>query len=141
MNFDLKRPCANCPFRTDIRPFLHPERAREICDAMLLGDESFWCHKTIDCSEASEGSTNRKTQHCAGGLILLEKLNRPNQLMRIAERIRCYDRTQLDMAAPVFEAPEAFIDACRRQDAAASRQRIARLRSRGVSVFEREDEQ
>lgn len=106
MNFDLKRPCANCLFRTDIRPFLHSERAREICDAMLL-----------------------------------EKLNRPNQLIRIVERIRCYDRTQLDMDAPVFEAPEAFIDACRRQDAAASRQRIARLRSRGVSVFEREDEQ
>lgn len=76
---------------------------------MLLGDESFWCHKTIDYSEASEGSTNRKTQHCAGALILLEKLNRPNQLMRIAERIRCYDRTQLDMAAPVFEAPGGLL--------------------------------
>ena len=116
MHFGLKRPCANCPFRTDIPPFLHPERAQGICDAMLVADESFWCHKTIDYSEDSEGSITRKTQHCAGAMILLEKLDRPNQLMRIAERLGMYDRTQLDMAAPVFDRPDAFVGACRHMD-------------------------
>lgn len=116
MSFNLKRPCTNCPFRTDIRPFLNPSRAAEICNAMLVADESFWCHKTIDYGGESEGETTKKTQHCAGALILLEKLDRPNQLMRIAERLGMYDRTQLDMAAPVFESPDEFVEACHHQE-------------------------
>lgn len=39
--------------------------------------------------------------HCAGALIFLEKRNRPNQMMRIAERTGSYDRRTLDMKAPV----------------------------------------
>ncbi len=53
MRFDLTRPCADCPFRSDTPPFgLAPERVREI----LGGGEhnhgfpavSFPCHKTIE---------------------------------------------------------------------------------------------
>lgn len=39
--------------------------------------------------------------HCAGALIFLEKRYRPNQLMRISERLGMYDRTKLDMKAKV----------------------------------------
>ncbi len=131
MHFGLKRPCANCPFRTDIRPFLTPARAAEICNAMLA-DESFWCHKTIDYDGESDGATTKKTQHCAGALILLERLDRPNQLMRIAERLGVYDRTQLDMAAPVFESPDAFVHACGHPED---------LPFRGASDLDRDNEQ
>jgi len=49
--------------------------------------------------------------HCAGALILLEKLEQPSQMMRIAERLRMYDARQLDMDAPVFESFEDMVKA------------------------------
>lgn len=52
-------------------------------------------------------------QHCAGALILLEKMEQPNQMMRWMERIGAYDRTKLDMDAPVFGDTEEFIEAQR----------------------------
>jgi hypothetical protein len=45
--FALKRPCGNCPFRTDRVPFLSRDRAQEIADSLLDG-ASFHCHKTLD---------------------------------------------------------------------------------------------
>jgi hypothetical protein len=42
--------------------------------------------------------------HCAGALIMLERLGQPSQMMRIGERLGLYDRTGLDMEAPVFES-------------------------------------
>jgi hypothetical protein len=41
---------------------------------------------------------------------MLERLDRPNQMMRIAERLRYYDRTKLRMDSPVFESPAAMIE-------------------------------
>ncbi|OCJ12510.1 hypothetical protein A6U86_05665 [Rhizobium sp. AC27/96] len=92
MNFDLTKPCAQCPFRNDRRGYLHPERVIEITDA-LLNDQTFQCHKTIH-----KGAP----QHCSGALIFLEANERPNQLMRIMERLGAYDRKKLDMDSPVF---------------------------------------
>ena len=112
MNFDLKTPCKECPFRTDIKPFLHPDRVREILDGITSGDKTFTCHKTAKFDDDGErvlyGSP--QDQHCAGALILLEKIEQPNQLMRIYERLRGYDRTALDMNAPVFDTQEDMID-------------------------------
>jgi hypothetical protein len=89
MNFDLKTPCIDCPFikgsRTNVT--LAEGRIEEIVDD-LRKDKSFTCHKTLE---------KPKEQHCAGALIFLEKENRPNQMMRIAERLGMYDRRKLNM--------------------------------------------
>lgn len=64
MDFKLKAPCGNCPFRTDKpkqKGWLGRERAKEIYEA-LRNDKTFTCHKTI----------NNDEQFCAGALILLE---------------------------------------------------------------------
>lgn len=124
MRFDLTKPCGNCPYRTD-RPFyLCPERTAEILDAITDGQQTFACHKTVDYDaedddeeSAGDGRHTTKTQHCAGALILLEKLERPNQMMRIAERLGLYDRRKLKMDAPVFDTPAAMIDAMEKLEA------------------------
>lgn len=104
MNFTLKAPCANCPFRND-RPdqkgWLGRARATEIAEAITDNQQTFSCHKTLH---------NKEQQHCAGALILLEKLKLPNQMMRIMERIGYYDHKALKMASPVFDTAEEFID-------------------------------
>lgn len=112
MNFDLKRPCKQCPFRTDVPGYLTKGRVDELKGALVAQDGVFSCHKTVDysdddgyddCDVPQPRVPSADEQHCAGALILLEKLEQPNQMMRIAERLGFYDREQLDMAAPVFD--------------------------------------
>lgn len=115
--YDLVRPCPHCPFRTDIAPYLRPERVREFERGLVNGE--FYCHETINADrlegeEESNGSfynPSGQEQHCAGALILLEKLERPSQMMRISERLGMYDRRKLDMEAPVFDSFTAMIRA------------------------------
>lgn len=120
MKYDMKKPCPNCPFRSDRVFPLHPERARSILDGIMSG-LTFSCHKTIDYDALEENgeedvcdvhhTPSEGEQHCAGALILLEKMKRPNQMMRIAERLGMYDHTKLDMNSPVFDDDNEMCDA------------------------------
>lgn len=109
--YGLTSPCPKCPFRTDIEPFLRPDRVREIEESLVQAE--FPCHATLDYANDSGGAETSKTAHCAGALILLEKLERPSQMMRIAERLGLYDPAKLDMAAPVFDSFEDMVAAQR----------------------------
>ncbi len=117
MRFDLRKPCEKCPFRTDVKPYLSgPERAQEIVES--LGDGGFPCHATVsydDYDDYGDDESPRVSspgeQFCAGALVMLEKVDRPGQAMRIAERLGLYDRTKLKMDSPVYGSPEKFIRA------------------------------
>lgn len=102
MNFDLVAPCKECPFRTDRPGYLRAERVEEITDA-LLSDHTFQCHKTLDLPYDQH-------QHCAGATIFCEANERPNQLMRIMERLGFYDRSKLKMDSPVFTDAGEMMD-------------------------------
>lgn len=106
MRYDLTTPCAQCPFRSDITPFIRPERAQEI-----LSGDAFACHKTLD----AEGRIHDASQHCAGVLIILEHDETPHQMMRICERIGLYDRRKLRMDAPVYQGADEAIAAHKRR--------------------------
>lgn len=114
MNFNLKKPCAHCPFRTDIEPFIHAERAEEICQSLVNGG-SFACHKTLGHDDDGDTMVRQKSEMCAGAMIMLEKIERPNQMMRICERLGQYDHRKLDMSQPVYDTPQAMIKAHRKR--------------------------
>lgn len=105
--YGLVKPCAKCPFRTDVKPYLRKSRVRELDRALYTGE--FHCHETTVEDDDGERVVSRDSAHCAGALILLEKLNRPSQMMRIGERLGMYDRTKLDMQAPVYDTFQAMI--------------------------------
>jgi hypothetical protein len=136
----LTRPCNNCPFRTDVKPYIRGDRAAEIADAITRRQGTFSCHKTVDHGEGREddddGDGNHipsaDEQHCAGALIVLEKINQPNQLMRIYERLHSYDRTKLDMTAPVYDSLTAFVQAHRRRSSHAVPNQARRRRRDSV---------
>jgi len=118
--FALTTPCVDCPFRTNIRPYLRKGRIDML--EKDLRDKTFSCHKTVDYDaeedarwDDDEGATvvrsTSSTSHCAGALILLEKMRRPSQMMRIAARLGIYDRSKLDMSAPVFATFAAMREA------------------------------
>jgi hypothetical protein len=102
LKFDLVRPCAECPFRNDRPGYLTRERVTHIVSS-LLHDASFTCHKTTRFSDDGKCVPHSDEQHCAGAAIFLERQDRPNQWMRWMERLGAYDRSKLDMEAPVFE--------------------------------------
>ena len=103
--FGLKSPCAKCPFRADIEPYLTRGRVLEIADG-LRGYGTFWCHLTTDWGEDDDGEeayqpTGRE-MHCAGALLLMEKEGRQSHPMQIAERIGLYDPAALRETSPVY---------------------------------------
>lgn len=106
MRFGLVRPCIHCPFRPG--GFMGLARAPEIAESIFHNDHTFACHETVDHDALGRPRTHSKTQHCAGALILHEKLGRPNWRIRFAHRLGLYDPARLDMAAPVFDTVEDF---------------------------------
>lgn len=92
--------------------YLRRERAQEIA-AGLAGGAIFGCHQTTvdgpDDDDDGEMMMGPDSQFCAGALIVMEKLEAPNQAMRMAEGLGFYDPTRLDMDAPVVSSMLAFV--------------------------------
>lgn len=117
MRFDLKRPCANCPFRKDSLPsWLGEARAEEIADAVLgRPGVTFACHRTTKFEEGDEGEEHTPhpdEQHCAGAMILADRTGAANQMLQIAERLGIRNPDDLDPDAEelVFSDGDDFID-------------------------------
>ena len=111
MDFDLKRPCHHCPFRSDRHGFLR--RADEIADDLRAG-RTFTCHETTVSVDREDGSSDRvdgaKAQMCAGAMsVLMKDPVGPNQMMRIAQRLGVFDPDALDPDAPTFDSLRAFV--------------------------------
>lgn len=65
----MKKPCAQCPFRRDVRPYLHPDRAYEIAAASENPYNEFSCHKTTESTDDGRIVT-AESKECAGFLTL-----------------------------------------------------------------------
>jgi hypothetical protein len=107
----MTAPCPKCPFRTDVRPYLRRDRAQEIVDGLVRQQGSFACHLTTHHDDEGDYQRTDQEQHCAGALIMLERMGKPNKMMRWMERLGAYDRRKLKMDAPVFATALAFIKA------------------------------
>ena len=106
--FALKKPCKDCPFRSDIIPFLSKDRVTNIEDNLVKQGLNFSCHKTVDYGGDEPDSS--KSTNCAGAMILLTKINKTTQSMQFAERMGLHDFSTLDMDAPVFNTFEEMRD-------------------------------
>ena len=95
MKFTRTKPCAGCPFLRTHATIYGADRLHEFADTYV-----FPCHKTAELVEDKYIATKNSVA-CAGMLIYLEKRHAPNQMMRVAERLRLYDRSMLDMNSTV----------------------------------------
>jgi hypothetical protein len=70
----MAKPCAQCPFRIDVKPFLRADRAEEIAWNAEDRFGSFPCHKTLeaDDSEFGDGESMvvETSKECAGHLTM-----------------------------------------------------------------------
>ena len=66
-----KKPCKSCPFRTDVKPFLHPERAEEISDLASNPYSEFHCHATLGHDDDEDDTmVVESSLVCAGFLAM-----------------------------------------------------------------------
>jgi hypothetical protein len=105
--FGLVRPCNHCPFRSD--RIFGLRRAPEIARSIFNQDHTFACHETVNHDTLGRPRRTRRSHHCAGALILHEKLGRPNWRIRFAHHLGLYDPARLDMTAPIFDTADEFI--------------------------------
>jgi hypothetical protein len=121
VDFDLKKPCANCPFlRGDKAVRLRHARITEIHNTVTGAQGGiFPCHKTVSDEEREAvyqdldvedemevpQPSNKPWQYCAGALVYALKQQMPNQLTRVALRLRTFDPDAL-LATP--EAANVF---------------------------------
>ena len=69
----MAKPCPQCPFRHDVKPFLHTERAEDIAYAAENKYNTFPCHKTTVSDEESDYGDRIEvgtSKECAGFLTL-----------------------------------------------------------------------
>ena len=92
MQYDLVRPCTECPF-VQGGVTLSYDRREEI--AYALNRTEFVCHKT----NPGVGG-NPPEKHCAGALIVCERQGSVSQMARIMERLGQYDASKLAMDDP-----------------------------------------
>jgi hypothetical protein len=110
MNYSMPEPCDACPYL----------KGSGFTWASLVRHASgeFACHKTCELSDDTGNyEPKKKSLHCAGALIFLEKQNAPHQMMRICERLGAYDRTKLNMDAPVVGSPRDCRPRARKEQA------------------------
>lgn len=122
MRFALKKPCDTCPFRRDVPGYLHPLRAQEIAEGMLVADEMFTCHKTLRFSDDEEGEEtipHAGEQACAGALLFCLARRRLPQLARIAARLKMFDPALIQGEALVFQTTREFVRHMERAEATA----------------------
>jgi len=69
----IKTPCQHCPYRKDIRPFLHPARQEELAELAYNQYNTFPCHKTTTQDEDDYGNISHggNQKQCAGFLSLM----------------------------------------------------------------------
>lgn len=99
MNFDLVRPCKDCPFRKVGAISLHPRRVPDIVENLLSDDRQwFMCHKTTGKGEYVETEDGEEQyqptgteSQCAGSMIYLLKVERPSVSMRLAAAVGMLD--------------------------------------------------
>lgn len=112
MNFDLRAPCGNCPFRTDVQKnygWLSEDRAAGIAESLEYS--VFPCHKTTIHTEDGEYVENSKEQACYGAIAVMENEGKlfSNHMMQIAERFGLYQRHEVNAFLPVVRSRKQFI--------------------------------
>jgi hypothetical protein len=72
MSYFIKKPCKNCPYRKDVKPYLTPERGEELAYHTQNPYNSFPCHKTTEFDEDDFGNeyVSNEPKECAGFMTM-----------------------------------------------------------------------
>lgn len=109
MKFDLKKPCAACPFRTNALPtWLGSYTPQGVVDS-IRNDEPFFCHHHVEETIGYDDPDWREkaqesAQHCAGALIFARKMCKLSRDPEIAQAQKAIDTNQ-----EILFPPDKFV--------------------------------
>lgn len=105
MRFDLKRPCAQCPYtRGDTAVRLPESRTASLISyALEEPGSTFPCHKTVRNEDVEE-------QFCAGLLLFAEKQQVETHMLRMAKVMRLYNPEDMSGHENVFDSAEEMME-------------------------------
>lgn len=124
MKWDLKRPCAKCPFRRvteqeakDVKVIRFAERSRAVEIEESAYRNGFVCHEHSTYVEDEEGEGGFTfgedgEQHCVGFLLMHASGggNVPFQHLDEDEQDRIWERIEAKQYAEVWENETEFLD-------------------------------
>ena len=85
-SFNMKQPCANCPFRKEGAIELTPGRLKDIVEDLKRDDYSiFVCHKTLDAKETAACMGALAYQWHYGKLPVMARLGLSGKQFTIAD--------------------------------------------------------
>ncbi|WP_338764067.1 DUF6283 family protein [Bernardetia sp. ABR2-2B] len=111
MNFNLKKPCKNCPFRKDCKKgWLGENRATEVANSPF-SDTTFACHETTGVKKGIDKPIQEHSQ-CAGAMLLLDKEQGvdSNMMFRLATYAFGFDAEKLQGYELVFDSRNEMIE-------------------------------
>ena len=106
VKYDLKKPCADCPFRKDAK--WHGGIFDEIPTLMKSHEAktlAHTCHKTDPMSDSPEGQEYKgELQHCAGLLLMMHQNKRMMGNAQFGMWLKKqWDRNAMDTSIKVFK--------------------------------------
>lgn len=117
MNINVKKPCANCPFKREGAIELREGRLAQIARELMANDQTpFLCHKTVYRS-GSKACHDRGESVCAGSMIFLLKAGAPNVAMRMAAALGLIDFKDLRAQYDDILEPHEVLPELARDDA------------------------
>lgn len=106
------KPCNNCPFRADVEFYLGLDRATQIANDVILGDQAFHCHKTTEHGYDGEFVYTGAEKPCVGAMSAIAKERgdaRASLWVRLGAMIKAIDVDSLDYSVDV-DSVEEFIE-------------------------------
>jgi len=108
----LKRPCSECPFRSDRQPYFEPHEAEQV-RSNLEDNGDFTCHKTL-------GNGPAHSSFCAGaaGTLVNDGKHRSNIVLMIIARTQKAGETwpvSIDRSN-LYPSLDAWVDAHHKDD-------------------------
>ena len=106
----IRKPCKHCPFKKDcLKGWLGRDRAEEIAHSIGFLGQAFTCHNTNESTD--EGiKVTVGSKHCAGAAILLDREDKHNQSMQIAQRLGLVTMDWFMGRDEVFDTLKDFIN-------------------------------
>jgi len=111
--FDLRKPCANCPFRNDSKAIdLQPGRREQIIEDLLSGKQTtFHCHKTVYREDGRNHDEDGNyvpadVCQCPGAMAVARKFGRDTVMVQVATRLGAIPHDHYDDALPLTLEPE-----------------------------------
>ena len=110
----MKTPCNDCPFRADASYCLSTKRKEDIAKSVILGDDGFPCHKTVDYS-VSRHDSSKTEKPCIGAALMVERVRgdmSASLYFRLAAMIGLIDRDDCDRSV---ELSQDWVNICTKE--------------------------